>query len=280
MSDYIRELTLNDGLKIPRLGLGTYKLNGRAGVDAIKTAISLGYRLLDSAVNYENEGTLGAAVRASSVPREKLILTSKLPGRHQRYDEALLTIEESLFRTGLDYYDLYLIHWPNPITGLYVEAWQALIEAKKRGLVRSIGVCNFLPEHLETLIRETGVSPSLNQVEMHPYFNQEAQRAVHERLGIATQAWMPIGRAGSLVTESVIQELAARHGKTAPQIILRWHLQSGSLPIPKSASPERQRENLGALDFALSSEELHAIDGLNQNRRIKAELDPAVHEEF
>lgn len=274
------EICLNDGLKIPQIGLGTYRLNGSAGVAAIKNAINLGYRLLDSAFNYENEGALGAAVRACSVPREELILCSKLPGRHHRYDEVLLTVEESLFRAGLDYFDLYLIHWPNPKTGLYVEAWQGLIEAKKRGLVRSIGVCNFLPEHLERLVAETGITPSINQIELHPYFNQEHQRRVNENLGIVTQSWMPVGRAGSLVTEPVILELAARHGKTAPQIILRWHLQLGAVPIPKAASEIHQRENLDIFDFSLSEGEIQAIAALGSNRRIKAELDPAKYEEF
>ncbi len=274
------EICLNDGLKIPKIGLGTYRLNGSAGAAAMKNAINLGYRLLDSAFNYENEGALGAAVRACSVPREALILCSKLPGRRQQYNQVLETVEESLFRAGLDYYDLYLIHWPNPKTDLYVEAWQGLIDAKKRGLVRSIGVCNFLPEHLERLVAETGITPSINQVELHPYFNQERQRCANERLGVVTQSWMPVGRAGSLLTEPAILELAARHGKTPPQVILRWHLQLGAVPIPKAASEAHQRENLDIFDFSLSETEMQAIAALGSKGRIRSELDPAEHEEF
>lgn len=170
-------VTLNDGVGLPAIGFGTYRLNGADGVEAMAMAIETGYRLLDSAFNYENEGALGASIRRAGVPREALRVISKLPGRHHRFEEAIATVEESLFRAQLDYYDLYLIHWPNPRQGLYVEAWQALIEARRRGLVRSIGVCNFLPDHLERIIRETGVVPAVNQVEMHPYFPQAEQRA-------------------------------------------------------------------------------------------------------
>ena len=180
MHNSIPEITLNDGVTLPVIGLGTYRLNGDEGASAIKSAIASGYRLIDTAYNYENEGTVGEAVRRSSIPREELRITSKLPGRYQTYDKAIPTIQESLYRANLDYYDLYLIHWPNPQQDLYVEAWQALIEAKKRGYVRSIGVCNFLPEHLVRLEKETGVKPSLNQIELHPFFNQEPQRKWHE----------------------------------------------------------------------------------------------------
>lgn len=163
--------TLRDGLILPEIGFGTYTLTGAAGVNAIVSALDLGYRLLDTAVNYENEGTVGEAIRRSSVAREKICISSKLPGRHHHYKEAIATIQESLYRTGLDYFDLYLIHWPNPQQDLYVEAWQALIDAQKFGLVRSIGVSNFLPEHIERLEQETNVLPTVNQVELHPYFN-------------------------------------------------------------------------------------------------------------
>src|SRR5690625_2199824 len=168
--------SLNDGMSVPMFGLGTYSLKGEAGVKAITSAIDIGYRLLDSAYNYENEGTIGEAVRQSSVPREELLITSKLPGRYHDYDLALTTVQELLYRANLDYYDFCLIHWPNPITNKYVEAWEAMIEAKKRGYIRSIGVCNFLPEHMERLEKETAVLPSLNKVELHPFFNKEEQR--------------------------------------------------------------------------------------------------------
>lgn len=161
---------LNDGYQLPKVGFGTYKLNGAEGVQHIESALSVGYRLIDSAFNYENEGAVGRAIKNSSVPRDQVTITSKLPGSHHRYQEALETIQESVLRMGVDYLDLYLIHWPNPKEDLYVEAWQALIDAKRWGWIRSIGVSNFLPEHLERLEKETGVLPVVNQVELHPFF--------------------------------------------------------------------------------------------------------------
>lgn len=271
---------LNDGLLLPPVGFGTYRLNGLSGTEAIKQAIDAGYRLIDSAFNYENEGAVGAAVRQSPVPRDQLIVTSKLPGRHHKFGEALLTVEESLLRTGLDYIDIYLIHWPNPVTGLYVEAWQAMIEAKKRGLVRSIGVCNFLPEHLDKIISETGVAPCMNQIELHPYFTQEEQRKYDGKHEIVTEAWSPIGRANSVLEEPAVKEIAAAHQKAPTQIILRWHIQLGSLPIPKAASRQHQMENIDIFNFALSSEEMDQISSLSRPDGRMCKQDPAVYEEF
>ena len=280
MSDISLPHELNDGMKLPRTGLGTYKLKGLDGAAAIKTGIDIGYRLLDSAFNYENEGTVGAAIRSSSVPRSELIITSKLPGRHHKYSEALETVEESLFRAGLDYYDLYLVHWPNPITNLYVEAWQAMIEAKKRGMIRSIGVCNFLPHHLERLKKETGVLPSVNQIELHPYFNQQEQRAYNTENGIITESWSPLFRTNAVLQESAISVAAKAHGKTAAQVILRWHIQLGALPIPKASSFEHLRENFEVFDFSLSEEEMADISALSRpNGRMKNQ-DPDIYEEF
>ncbi|WP_100487823.1 aldo/keto reductase [Sporolactobacillus pectinivorans] len=276
----IPEITLNDGLTLPAVGFGTYQLNGAAGVNSIVSAIDTGYRLLDSAFNYENEGALGEAIRRSSVPREQLRITSKLPGRHHSYDEALTTIQESLYRASLDYYDLYLIHWPNPSKDLYVEAWKALIDAKKWGLIRSIGVCNFLPEHLERIINETGVTPSVNQVEMHPYFSQEKQRAWDQEHGIITESWSPLGRANHLLHDESIKKIAENHHKSIPQIILRWHFQLGALPLPKSSSPKRQLENLSLFDFALSEAEIQTIGALNRPDGRTFDQDPSRYEEF
>lgn len=276
----IPEITLNDGLTLPAIGFGTYKLNGIAGVNTIVSAIDSGYNLLDSAFNYENEGALGEAVRRSSVPREQLRITSKLPGRHHSYDEAITTIQESLLRAGLDYYDLYLIHWPNPSKDLYVEAWRALIDAKKWGLIRSIGVCNFLPEHLERLIQETGVTPSVNQVELHPYFSQEKQRAWDQEHGIVTESWSPLGRANKLLQDATIRKIAAAHQKSIPQIILRWHIQLGAIPLPKSSSPGRQLENLSVFDFSLTDEEMQTIAQLSRPNGRTHDQDPAKYEEF
>lgn len=276
----VPSITLNDGRTLPAIGFGTYSLNGSAGVVAIVSAIRNGYRLLDSAFNYENEGAVGRAVREAGLPREELRVTSKLPGRHHRYNEALATIEESLYRAQLDYYDLYLIHWPNPARGLYVEAWQALIEARKRGLVRSIGVSNFLPDHIEKLNSETGVLPAVNQVEMHPFFPQAEQRAFDKAHGIVTEAWSPLGRASHLLQHPVITSIAARHGRGAGQVILRWHIQLGSLPIPKATSPDRQIENLSIFDFELSDEDMASIAELARPDGRIADQDPARHEEF
>lgn len=280
MVEAIPEKTLNDGLTLPAIGFGTYMLNGASGINSILSAIDTGYRLLDSAFNYENEGALGEAIRRSSVPREQLRITSKLPGRHHQYDEALYTIQESLLRAGLNYYDLYLIHWPNPSKDQYVEAWKALIDAQKWGLIRSIGVCNFLPEHLERIIDETGVTPSVNQVELHPYFSQEKQRAWDAEHGILTESWSPLGRANKLLRDPDIQKIADVHQKSIPQVILRWHIQLGALPLPKSSSPKRQLDNLSIFDFSLNENEMQTIDKLSLSNGRTFDQDPAKYEEF
>lgn len=281
MAKIVPEITLNDGLTLPVIGLGTYTLKGNDGANAIQSAIDSGYRLIDSAYNYENEGTVGAALRRSSVPRDQLRITSKLPGRYQEYDKAVATIQESLYRANLDYYDLYLIHWPNPKQGHYVEAWQALIDAKKWGLIRSIGVCNFLPEHIDTLVKETGVKPSVNQIELHPYFNQAEQRKYHEENDIKTQSWSPLGRQmNDVLQNDNLQRIAQEHNKTISQVILRWHYQLGAVSIPKSSSRVRQLENISIFDFSLDEAEMGMISGLTRpNGRLKNQ-DPAVYEEF
>ena len=280
MNKRIPEITLNDGVTLPVIGLGTYTLKGNEGANAIQSAIDIGYRLIDSAYNYENEGTVGEAVRRSSVSREQLRITSKLPGRYQEYDKAVYTIQESLYRAHLDYYDLYLIHWPNPSKDLYVEAWQALIDAKKWGLIRSIGVCNFLPEHIERLEKETGVKPSINQIELHPFFNQEQQRKWHEEHNITTESWSPFTRGLKDLQIETIQSIAEQHNKTISQVILRWHYQLGAIAIPKSATPARQLENISIFDFSLNEQEMSMISELSRpDGRIKNQ-DPAIYEEF
>ncbi|MFC4022413.1 aldo/keto reductase [Oceanobacillus longus] len=276
----IPEITLNDGVTLPVIGLGTYKLNGNEGATAINSAIDAGYRLIDSAYNYENEGTVGEAVRRSTVPREELRITSKLPGRYQAYDKAVTTIQESLYRANLDYYDLYLIHWPNPKQNDYVEAWQALIDAKKWGLIRSIGVCNFLPEHLERLKKETGIMPSINQIELHPFFNQEEQRKWHEENNVQTQSWSPLARVNHVLENETLKNIAEHHNKTVSQVILRWHHQLGSIPIPKSSSPERQRDNISIFDFTLSETDMSEIAKLTLQNGRQKDQDPAIYEEF
>ncbi len=271
---------LSDGFKIPKLGFGTYGLQGIDGVRRIENAINEGNRLLDSAFNYENEGTVGRAIRNSGVPRDQITFASKLPGRHHEYDKALKTIEESVLRSGLDYIDLYLIHWPNPKEDKYVEAWQALVDAQKTGLVRSIGVSNFLPEHIDRLEAETGVLPVINQIELHPYFNQEEQRAYDKSKGIITQAWSPVGRNNRALSEELVVELAEKYGKTPAQIVLRWEVQLGTLPIPKSAHAGRQAENLAIFDFELSEDDMQKINNLSREDGRNKDQDPREYQEF
>ncbi len=282
MASDVPMITMNDGLNIPAIGLGTYSLNGYEGADAIRQGIDTGYRLIDSAFNYENEGAVGKAVQDGSVPRDQLRICSKLPGRRHAYDQALVTIEESLLRTGLDYFDLYIIHWPNPKTDKYVEAWQALIEARKRGYVRSIGVSNFLPEHLERIIEETGVTPCLNQIELHPYFEQAEQRKFHEKHGIITESWSPLGRGrgDGVLEDEGVRAIADAHGKTPTQIILRWHTQLGAVPIPKAGSLEHQKENLSIFDFTLTDEQMSVISAFSKDNKRLWDQDPAEYEEF
>src|SRR5699024_5811624 len=240
-SSPIPTLDLNDGRAIPQLGLGIYAMNGTEGVDAIVNAVdTVGYRLLDTAVNYENEREVGEAVANSSVDREKLFVTSKIPGRHHGFDESIASTEESLARLGLDYLDLHLIHWPNPSVGKYVETWRGLIELRERGLVKSIGVSNFTEGMLTELIDATGATPAVKQVELHPYVPQADLIAFHRTIGVQTEAWSPLYRDQGLFDEAPIAEAAAAHGVTPAQVVLRWHLQIGSLPIPKSANPDRQ----------------------------------------
>ena len=280
MENKIPEVTLNDGTLLPVIGLGTYGLWGNAGANSVSSGINAGYRLIDTAYNYENEGAVGEGIKRSGIPRDKLWITSKLPGRYHTYDKAMVAIQESLYRSKLDYFDLYVIHWPLPNQNQYVEAWQALIDAKRWGLVRSIGVSNFLPEHLERIIKETGVTPSLNQVELHPFFNQEEQRKVNEQLHIQTQSWSPLAKAADILSNDTLNKIAGDHNKTIAQVVLRWQYQIGSVSIPRSTSPQRQRENLDIFDFALSEADMQAIAGLTRPDGRLFDMDPATHEEY
>lgn len=273
-------LNMIDGQVLPQIGFGTYKLNGAHGVHAITNALNQGYRLLDTAYNYENEGTVGKAIANSHVTRDQVIVTSKLPGRYHDYDAAMVAIQESLYRLNVEYIDLYLIHWPNPRQGKYVEAWRAMIDAQKAGLIKSIGVCNFLPEHIETLEKETGVLPTVNQIELHPYFNQQDIIKFHQEKGIITQAWSPLGRASEVIKDKDVAVIAEKHNKTIPQIILKWHVQNDVVPIPKSTSIARQIQNKDIFDFTLEEQDMDAINQLTQkDGRLKGQ-DPAIYEEF
>ncbi|MBN7275568.1 aldo/keto reductase [Ligilactobacillus pobuzihii] len=276
----IPEVVLNDGYKLPKVGLGTFQLRGGMGYQQIISAIKDGYRSIDSATNYDNEGIVGKAIRDSSVPRDQIFVSSKLPGKYHGYDDALNAIKESLARMGLEYFDLYLIHWPLPKRGLYVEAWKALVTAQKLGLIKSIGVSNFEPEHLDKIIAETGVTPSVNQIEIHPYWVNDQRVQEDAKRGVVTEAWSPLGRGSSALSEPIVKKLAEKYDKNVGQIILRWHIQRGIVPLPKSTNLKHQRANLDVFDFELTDDEVKAINTLDrQDGRIDGQ-DPNEYEEF
>ncbi|WP_460775950.1 aldo/keto reductase [Microbacterium sp. GXF7504] len=274
----IPTVTLNDGTAFPELGLGTYKLTGPDGVAAVRAAIDTGYRLLDTAVNYENEREVGEAVRTCGLDRDELLVATKVPGRDHGHDEVIASARGSLERLGLERIDLYLIHWPNPSQDRYLDTWRGMIALQEEGLVTSIGVSNFTEGMLTRLIDETGVVPAVNQVELHPYFPQGALRAFHARNDIRTQSWSPLARRSELLSEQVVQEVAARHGVSPTQAVLRWHVQLGTTPIPKSADPTRQRENADVFGFSLTDDDMAALSGLERGRLWDG--DPETHEEY
>ena len=273
----IPTVTLNDGNDFPELGLGTYNLRGDEGVDAMVAAIGNGYRLLDSAVNYENETEVGEAVRRSGI-RDELLITTKVPGRDHGFDETVRSAAGSLERLGLECIDLYLIHWPNPRVDKYVESYRAMLALRDEGKVRSVGVSNFTEAMLSRLIEETGVAPAVNQVELHPYFPQQHLRAFHAAHGIRTESWSPLARRSEQLTEPAIADVAAAHGVTPTQAVLRWHTMLSSTPIPKSADPSRQIENADVFGFTLSGDEIAAISALERGRLWDG--DPDTHEEM
>jgi diketogulonate reductase-like aldo/keto reductase len=271
---------LGDGTSLPALGFGTYPLTGEDGIRALVSALESGYRLLDTAVNYGNEGEVGEAIRRSGVPREELVVQTKVPGRDHAYDRAITSVEGSLERLGLEQVDVALIHWPNPSVGLYVDAYRALVTCRERGLVRSVGVSNFTERHLADVIDATGVTPVLNQVELHPLFPQETLRAEHERRGIVTQAWSPLGKRSAPFAADPVAAAAEAHGVTPAQVILRWHVQLGVVPLPKSSDPDRQRGNLDVFGFELTADEVGAISALGQADGRLFDGNPDTHEEM
>jgi len=274
----IPTVTLNDGAPFAELGLGTYKLTGEEGIRSIEAGIATGYRLLDTAVNYGNEREVGEAVRRSGIDRDDVVVTTKIPGRHHGYDEAIASGRESNATLGLGRIDLLLIHWPNPSVDKYVDTFRGMLALRDEGLVRSVGVSNFTEPMLQRLIDETGVVPAVNQVELHPYFPQAALRAFHAEHGIRTECWSPLARRSELLTEPLIRDLAEVYRVSPTQIVLRWHVQLGATPIPKSSDPERQRENADVFGFALEDEHVAAISGLERGRLWDG--DPDTHEEM
>jgi 2,5-diketo-D-gluconate reductase A len=271
---------LNDGATLPAIGFGTYPMKGDQCVAAVTSALDAGYRLIDTAVNYGNEREVGEAIRGSAVPRDEIVLTSKLPGRHHAYDDARRSVETSLETLGLDYLDLHLIHWPNPSVDRYAEAWRALVDLREEGLIRSVGVSNFTEAHLKRIIDESGVTPVVNQIELHPYFPQPEMREVNHRLGIRTESWSPLGKRQAPFTEPPVADAAEAHGVTPGQVILRWQVQLGTVPIPKSADPERQRHNIDVFGFELSGAEMDAITALGRPGGRLFGGDPDTHEEM
>lgn len=256
-------ISLNDGRSIPQVGLGVWQTPQDATAQAVQAALAAGYRHIDTASIYGNESGVGEGLKASDVARKDIFVTTKVWNADQGHDATLKAFDASLGRLGLDYLDLYLIHWPAPAQDKFVDSWKALKRLRDEGRVRSIGVSNFQPEHLARIIGETGVVPVLNQVELHPRFQQKALKAVHAQHGIVTQAWSPLGQ-GALLKDAVVGAIGKKHSKTAAQVVVRWHIQLGHVVIPKSVNPERIAENFGVFDFALDAEDIAAIGGLDK----------------
>lgn len=271
---------LNDGTELPAIGFGTSGLQGAEGLESILSAMKVGYRLIDTAVNYGNEMTVGEALRRTDVHRDHFRVTSKIPGRHHAYDDAVVSTHESLGRLGVDHIDLHLIHWPNPKRDEYAEAWRALVDLQRDGLVTSIGVSNFTAEHLDKIMDTSGVVPAVNQIEMHPYFPQHEMRAVHDALGIRTVAWSPLGKANEVLEEAPVRAAAEAHGVSPAQVVLRWHFQLGSVPIPLSTDPGHQAANADIFGFELSRDELDAISALGREDGRLFGGDPDEHYEM
>ncbi len=259
-------ICLHDGNEIPQLGFGVFQTPPDITASVVRTALVAGYRHVDTAAVYVNEFGVGEGLRASEIERDTVFVTTKLWNADQGFDAALKGFDHSVKRLGLDYLDLYLIHWPSPRRDLYVDSWRALVRLQQDGRVRSIGVSNFGIDHLQRIIGETGVAPVLNQIELHPHFQQRALVEAHAGLGIATESWSPLGQ-GKALSDPVIAGIAARHGRTAAQIIIRWHLDNGLIAIPKSVTPQRITDNFNVFDFELDAADLAAIADLDSPGR-------------
>ncbi|GAA3597637.1 aldo/keto reductase [Kribbella ginsengisoli] len=263
----IPTVKLNNGVEMPQLGFGVFQVPDDETTAAVTTALEAGYRSIDTATAYRNEAAVGKALAVSGIAREELFITTKLWNADQGYEQTLSAFERSRKLLGLDYLDLYLIHWPAPELGKYADSWRALEKLAADGVVRAIGVSNFQPAHLEQLASSSSVVPAVNQVELHPYLQQAEVRAYDNEHGIATEAWSPLAKGGSLLTEPIVTALAAKYDRTAAQVVLRWHLQLGNIVIPKSVTPARVRENFAVFDFALTDADLDSLAGLDRGER-------------
>ncbi|QCX80084.1 putative oxidoreductase [Streptomyces sp. YIM 121038] len=261
-------IILNNGIEMPQLGFGVWQVPDDEAERAVATALESGYRSIDTAAVYENETGTGKAIAASGVAREELFVTTKLWNSAQGHDATLRAFDASLDKLGLDYVDLYLIHWPMPDKDTYIDTYKAFEKIHAEGRAKSIGVSNFLPEHLERLIDATSVIPAVNQIELHPHLQQRAAREYHAEQGIATEAWSPLGQGKGLLEVPAIVAIAQKHGRTPAQVVLRWHLQLGNVVIPKSVTPSRIAENIAVFDFELDPEDMAAISALNEDRRL------------
>lgn len=271
MKDIYSTVTLHNGVRMPQFGLGVYKVEeGQQVEETVKNAIKLGYRLIDTAAFYENEEGVGKAIKESGVPREELFITTKVWNSDQGYEQTLDAFEKSLKKLDLEYIDLYLIHWP--VKGKYIDTWRALEKIYSDGKVKAIGVSNFQIHHLKDIMENSSEKPVVNQVELHPRLSQEELRAFCDEHDIKVEAWSPIAR-GRVLEEPTIQHIAEKHGKTAAQVILRWHLQNRIIIIPKSVHEERLKENADIFDFELSMDEMNQMNTLNLNERFGADPD-------
>ena len=264
---------LNTGMDMPSLGFGVFQIGPEEVMGPVRGALDAGYRLIDTAWGYHNEEGVGRAVRESGIPREQLFITTKLTNSEHGYDRALRAFDASLAKLGMDYVDLYLIHWPLPKAGLYVETWRAFEKLHAAGRARSIGVSNFTIAHLQKLLDETGTVPAVNQVELHPRLAQPALREFHSLHGIVTEAWAPIGQGKGLLDDAAIKEMAERYGKSPAQVVLRWHVQIGDIAIPKSVTPARILENIDVFDFELSPTDVALLSELGPEERIGPDPD-------
>lgn len=260
-------ISLNSGASMPQLGYGVFRVAPDQTAAAVTAALEAGYRSIDTAAMYGNEAGVGVALAASGLARDELFITTKLNNDAHGYDAALRAFDRSRKALGLEYVDLYLIHWPLPALDRYVETWKALLRLREDGLARSIGVSNFQPAHLQRLIDETGVTPAVNQIELHPYLTQPTLRAFGAEHGIATEAWSPIAKGGALLQDPVTRAVAEKYAKTPAQVVIRWHLQLGNVAIPKSATPSRIAENFAVFDFELDDDDVQAISELNRDER-------------